>query len=72
VTQTERIRIKRAYESPARGDRVRILVDRLWSRGLRKGELRRVTLFTASRDLAHSEVAALAQRLRAPSKRATP
>lgn len=30
------ITIKRAYESPARGDGVRILVDRLWPRGLRK------------------------------------
>jgi uncharacterized protein YeaO (DUF488 family) len=126
VTQTERIRIKRAYESPERGDGVRILVDRLWPRGLRKddahfdqwrkelspstsqrqfyghrperfaefakryrSELRRkdavvgmrqiielaerrpVTLLTASRDLAHSEVAVLAQRLRALSNRAT-
>lgn len=32
------ITIKRAYESPARGDGVRILVDRLWPRGLRKEE----------------------------------
>ena len=126
MTQTERIRIKRAYESPERGDGVRILVDRLWPRGLRneahfdqwrkdlspstslrkfyghrperlaefakryRSELRRkdavlgmrqiielaerrpVTLLTASRDLAHSEVAVLAQRLRALSKRATP
>ena len=120
------IRIKRAYEPPERGDGVRILVDRLWPRGLRKddahfdqwrkdlspstslrqfyghrperfaefakryrSELRRkdavagmgeivelaerrpVTLLTASRDLCHSEVAVLAQRLRALSKRAT-
>ena len=126
MTQTERIRIKRAYESPERGDGVRILVDRLWPRGLRKddahfdqwrkdlspstslrqfyghrperfaeftkryrSELRRkdavlgmrqiielaerrpVTLLTASRDLAHSEVAVLARRLRALSKGAT-
>ncbi|MEX0666647.1 MAG: DUF488 family protein [Acidimicrobiia bacterium] len=28
--------IKRAYEAPARGDGARILVDRLWPRGLRK------------------------------------
>lgn len=34
------ILIKRAYESPARGDGVRILVDRLWPRGLRKNDAR--------------------------------
>ena len=28
------IRIKRAYEQPDKGDGVRILVDRLWPRGL--------------------------------------
>lgn len=33
-----KVRIKRAYEAPARGDGVRILVDRLWPRGLRKGD----------------------------------
>ncbi len=32
------IKIKRAYEPPARGDGVRILVDRLWPRGLRKDD----------------------------------
>jgi uncharacterized protein YeaO (DUF488 family) len=31
-----RIAIKRAYEPRAHGDGVRILVDRLWPRGLRK------------------------------------
>jgi uncharacterized protein YeaO (DUF488 family) len=30
------ISIKRAYDAPERGDGVRILVDRLWPRGLRK------------------------------------
>ncbi len=30
------IAIKRAYDAPERGDGVRILVDRLWPRGLRK------------------------------------
>jgi uncharacterized protein YeaO (DUF488 family) len=30
------ITIKRTYDAPARGDGVRILVDRLWPRGLRK------------------------------------
>jgi len=126
MAHTERIRIKRAYEPPARGDGVRILVDRLWPRGLRKddahfdqwrkelapstplrqfyghrperfgefatryrselrskdavlamqqivklAERRPVTLITASRDLAHSEVAVLAERLRALSKTTT-
>ncbi|MGH2781986.1 MAG: DUF488 domain-containing protein [Thermoleophilaceae bacterium] len=31
-----RVAIKRAYEPPARGNGIRILVDRLWPRGLRK------------------------------------
>ncbi len=31
-----KVAIKRAYEPPTRGDGVRILVDRLWPRGLRK------------------------------------
>lgn len=34
------ILIKRAYEPPAPGDGVRILVDRLWPRGLRKEDAR--------------------------------
>ena len=33
------IRIKRAYEPPARGDGRRILVDRLWPRGMTKRAL---------------------------------
>lgn len=33
------IRLKRAYEPPARGDGVRILVDRLWPRGVKKEAL---------------------------------
>lgn len=32
----ENIRLKRAYESPASGDGKRILVDRLWPRGVKK------------------------------------
>ena len=31
-----RIRLKRVYEPPARGDGARILVDRLWPRGISK------------------------------------
>ena len=30
------VRLKRAYQPPARGDGTRILVDRLWPRGVRK------------------------------------
>lgn len=32
------LRLKRAYEAPARNDGHRVLVDRLWPRGLRKDE----------------------------------
>jgi uncharacterized protein YeaO (DUF488 family) len=32
------IRIKRAYEKPAPDDGVRVLVDRLWPRGVRKSD----------------------------------
>ncbi len=34
------IRLKRAYEKPARGDGFRILVDRLWPRGVKKEDIR--------------------------------
>ena len=33
------IRLKRAYEPSARGDGARILVDRLWPRGVKKAAL---------------------------------
>ena len=33
------IRVKRTYDPPARGDGRRVLVERLWPRGLRKEEL---------------------------------
>ena len=36
---TERIRIKRAYELPAATDGYRVLVERLWPRGVRKETL---------------------------------
>jgi uncharacterized protein YeaO (DUF488 family) len=32
----ENVRLKRAYERPAAGDGTRILIDRLWPRGVRK------------------------------------
>jgi uncharacterized protein YeaO (DUF488 family) len=34
------IRLKRAYEKPARDDGIRVLVERLWPRGLTKQEAR--------------------------------
>ena len=34
------IRLKRAYEKPAPSDGVRILVDRLWPRGVSKAKLK--------------------------------
>jgi uncharacterized protein YeaO (DUF488 family) len=33
------VRIKRAYEEPARSDGYRVLVDRLWPRGVKKDAL---------------------------------
>ena len=34
------VRLKRAYERPSQGDGYRVLVDRLWPRGVRKEALR--------------------------------
>jgi uncharacterized protein YeaO (DUF488 family) len=34
------IRIKRVYDEPEKADGMRILVDRLWPRGVAKGELK--------------------------------
>jgi uncharacterized protein YeaO (DUF488 family) len=36
VVTLNMIKIKRIYEAPARGDGYRILVDRLWPRGIKK------------------------------------
>lgn len=33
------IQLKRAYDKPARGDGFRVLVDRLWPRGIKKTDL---------------------------------
>ena len=33
------LKLKRAYDAPARGDGWRVLVERLWPRGVRKEEL---------------------------------
>jgi uncharacterized protein YeaO (DUF488 family) len=36
TTASSAIRLKRAYESPEEGDGIRVLVDRLWARGVSK------------------------------------
>lgn len=38
ATGSPEVRIKRAYESPSPRDGTRILVDRLWPRGVRKAD----------------------------------
>jgi uncharacterized protein YeaO (DUF488 family) len=38
--QSTSIRIKRVYDEPSRDDGARILIDRLWPRGLSKAELK--------------------------------
>ncbi|HEX8739286.1 MAG TPA: DUF488 family protein [Casimicrobiaceae bacterium] len=47
-----RVRLKRAYEAPAAGDGARVLVDRLWPRGVRKGD---AALHSWAKDLAPSD-----------------
>jgi uncharacterized protein YeaO (DUF488 family) len=36
AVRSANVKLKRAYERPSEGDGVRILVDRLWPRGLKK------------------------------------
>ena len=36
MTRNHDVNIRRAYEEPANGDGARVLVDRIWPRGLRK------------------------------------
>lgn len=47
----QEIRLKRAYDPPAPGDGFRILVDRLWPRGIKKEDLK---LNAWAKDLAPS------------------
>lgn len=47
-----RIKLKRAYDPPAKGDGRRILVDRVWPRGVTKAELR---LHLWAKDVAPSQ-----------------
>jgi uncharacterized protein YeaO (DUF488 family) len=51
TAKTKRIVVKRVYEKPARGDGNRVLVDRLWPRGLSK---ERAAVNSWLRDLAPS------------------
>lgn len=37
-TSSHRLSVKRAYDAPARSDGYRVLVDRIWPRGLAKGD----------------------------------
>lgn len=39
MAASARIRVKRAYDPPAKSDGTRILVDRLWPRGLTRAKL---------------------------------
>jgi uncharacterized protein YeaO (DUF488 family) len=39
ATQKPDVRLKRAYERPSAGDGTRVLVDRLWPRGVRKADI---------------------------------
>ncbi len=48
----KRISVKRVYEKPARGDGYRVLVDRLWPRGVKKSQ---AALHSWLRDLAPSD-----------------
>jgi uncharacterized protein YeaO (DUF488 family) len=38
VAMKDQVQVRRAYEQPAPGDGARVLVDRLWPRGLRREE----------------------------------
>lgn len=40
VRYPENIRCKRVYESPDENDGYRVLVDRIWPRGIKKSELK--------------------------------
>ena len=44
------IRIKRVYDETTTDDGLRVLVDRLWPRGIKKEDADRITLLYAARD----------------------
>ena len=52
TTETVDVRLKRAYDPPAADDGYRVLIDRLWPRGLRKEA---VALDEWARELAPSD-----------------
>ncbi len=52
VAAVKRVSVKRVYEKPARGDGYRVLVDRLWPRGLKKSQ---AALHSWLRNLAPSD-----------------
>jgi uncharacterized protein YeaO (DUF488 family) len=52
VAAVKRVNVKRVYEKPVRGDGYRVLVDRLWPRGVKKSE---AALHSWLRDLAPSD-----------------
>src|ERR1700730_7580497 len=52
LVAVKRVAVKRVYEKPARSDGFRVLVDRLWPRGLNKGQ---AALDAWLRDLAPSD-----------------
>lgn len=69
---TATIVLKRAYDPPARGDGYRILVDRLWPRGIKKEALHlnawakslapsteTITLLYGAKDREHNEAVVL-------------
>jgi uncharacterized protein YeaO (DUF488 family) len=64
AAQIVRLRIKRVYEAPAKEDGTRVLVDRLWPRGIAKAKAK-IDLWL--RDVAPSN--ALRQRLHAEPDR---
>lgn len=58
--------VRRVYDVSPAADGVRVLVDRIWPRGLRKDAARDgrpLILLTATRDADHSQAAVLAQLL---------
>lgn len=38
MTANHKVQVRRAYEEPVRGDGTRVLVDRIWPRGLTKAK----------------------------------
>jgi len=58
-----KIKLKRAYERPDLGDGTRILVDRLWPRGIKKADAAIDRWLRDARDEAHSDAVVLKELL---------